>query len=256
MLNRKPRPKRLPDALRPSVTFFLRTLIECNKRRKAMRSGKFVSYLRVSTARQGTSGLGLEAQRAAVTGFLDGGDWTLVQEVLEVESGKRNDRPALATALKLCRKHRATLVIAKLDRLARNVAFISNLMESGVEFIAVDMPQANRFVVHILAAVAEQEAEAISKRTKAALTAAKARGTKLGGRRVSAERFREIGRAARQERSKQVAKQRAKLLPTITQIQAEGAMTLRAIAIQLNAREIEAPRGGQWAATQVQRVLN
>jgi len=107
-----------------------------------MAKSRFVSYLRVSTARQGTSGLGLEAQRAAVAGFLNGGDWTLVQEVLEVESGKRNDRPALATALKLCRKHRATLVIAKLDRLARNVAFISNLMESGVEFVAVDMPQA------------------------------------------------------------------------------------------------------------------
>ena len=166
-----------------------------------MAKRRFVSYLRVSTARQGTSGLGLEAQRAAVAGFLNGGDWTLVQEVLEVESGKRNDRPALATALKLCRKHRATLVIAKLDRLARNVAFISNLMESGVEFVAVDMPQANRFVVHILAAVAEQEAEAISKRTKAALAAAKARGTKLGGRRVSAERFAEIGAAARQVRS-------------------------------------------------------
>jgi DNA invertase Pin-like site-specific DNA recombinase len=162
-----------------------------------MENGKFVSYLRVSTARQGISGLGLEAQRAAVAGFLDGGDWTLVQEVLEVESGKRNDRPALATAIKLCRKHRATLVIAKLDRLARNVAFISNLMESGVEFVAVDMPQANRFVVHILAAVAEQEAEAISTRTKAALAAAKARGTKLGGRRVSAKRFAEIGAAAR-----------------------------------------------------------
>ena len=109
-----------------------------------MAKSRFVSYLRVSTARQGTSGLGLEAQRAAVTGFLNGGDWTLVQEVLEVESGKRNDRPAHAAALKLCRKHRATLVIAKLDRLARNVAFISNLMESGVEFVAVDMPQANR----------------------------------------------------------------------------------------------------------------
>ena len=123
-----------------------------------MAKRRFVSYLRVSTAWQGTSGLGLEAQRAAVAGFLNGGDWTLVEEVLEVESGKRNERPALATALELCRKHRATLVIAKLDRLARNVAFISNLMESGVEFVAVDMPQANRFVVHILAAVAEQEA--------------------------------------------------------------------------------------------------
>jgi DNA invertase Pin-like site-specific DNA recombinase len=93
-----------------------------------MANGKFVSYLRVSTARQGASGLGLEAQRAAVAGYLNGGDWTLVQEVVEVESGKRNDRPALADALRLCRKRRATLVIAKLDRLARNVAFISNLM--------------------------------------------------------------------------------------------------------------------------------
>ena len=165
-----------------------------------------VSYLRVSTARQGTSGLGLEAPRAAVAGFLNGGDWTLVQEVLEVESGKRNDRPALATALKLCRKHRATLVIAKLDRLARNVAFISNLMKSGVEFVAVDMPQANRFVVHILAAVAEQEAEAISKRTKAALAAAKARGTKLGGRRVSAERL----QRSELRRGKCVAREQAK----------------------------------------------
>ncbi len=172
-----------------------------------------------------------------------------------MESGKRNDRPALAEALKLCRKHKATLVIAKLDRLARNVAFISNLMESGAEFVAVDMPQANRFVVHIMASVAEQEAEAISKRTKAALQAAKERGTKLEGRRVSAERFAEIQTFARQERTERVAKQRAELLPTITQIQAEGATTLRAIAAQLNAREIEAPRGGQWTAVQIRRAL-
>ena len=220
-----------------------------------MAKRRFVSYLRVSTARQGTSGLGLEAQRAAVAGFLDGGDWTLVQEVLEVESGKRNDRPALATALKLCRKHRATLVIAKLDRLARNVAFISNLMESGVEFVAVDMPQANRFVVHILAAVAEQEAEAISKRTKAALAAAKARGTKLGGRRVSAERFAEIGAAARQVRTKRVALERAELLPTIAKIQAAGATSLRQIAAELNALDVATPRGSEWSAIQVQRVI-
>ena len=149
---------------------------------------RFVSYLRVSTARQGASGLGLEAQRAAVAAHLNGSDWTLLREIVEVESGKRNDRPALAEALRLCGQQKATLVIAKLDRLARNVHFISGLMESGVEFLAVDMPSANRFVVHILAAVAEQEAEAISKRTKAALAAAKERGTVLGGRRVPAER--------------------------------------------------------------------
>jgi DNA invertase Pin-like site-specific DNA recombinase len=220
-----------------------------------MANGKFVSYLRVSTARQGASGLGLEAQRAAVAGYLNGGDWTLVQEVLEVESGKRNDRPSLALALRLCRKHRATLVIAKLDRLARNVAFISNLMESGVEFVAVDMPQANHFVVHILAAVAEQEAEAISKRTKAALAAAKARGTKLDGRRVSAERFAEIGAAARQVRTERAARSRAELFPTIAKIQAAGATTLRQIAAELNALEIPAARGGEWSAVQIQRVI-
>jgi DNA invertase Pin-like site-specific DNA recombinase len=208
-----------------------------------MAQSQFVSYLRVSTARLGISGLGLEAQRAAVAGFLDGGDWTQVQEFLEVESGKRNDRSALASALKLCRKHRATLVIAKLDRLARNVAFISNLMESGVEFVAVDMPQANRFVAHILAAVAEQEAAAISKRTKAALDAAKARGTKLGGRRVSAERFREIGAAARQVGSQKASQVRSELLPTITAIQAPA--RARFMRLRQNSTRARSPRPGE-----------
>ena len=216
---------------------------------------RFVSYLRVSTARQGASGLGLEAQRAAVAAHLNGGDWTLLREIVEVESGKRNDRPALAEALRLCRQQKATLVIAKLDRLARNVHFISGLMESGVEFLAVDMPSANRFVVHILAAVAEQEAEAISKRTKAALAAAKERGTVLGGRRVSAERFREIAAGARQTFSAQAAKRRAQVLPVIAEIQQQGISTLRAIATELNERAIDAPRGGQWTAVQVKRVL-
>jgi DNA invertase Pin-like site-specific DNA recombinase len=175
--------------------------------------------------------------------------------VLEVESGKRNDRPALAAALKLCRKHKATLLIAKLDRLARNVAFISNLMESAVEFVAVDMPQANRFVVHILAAVAEHEASAISIRTRAALAAAKARGTKLGGRRVSAERFIAIGAEARQARTVKVQDQRAKTVLAIAKAQAEGTNTLRQIAAKLNECAIETPRGGSWSAVQVSRVL-
>src|SRR6185437_987490 len=154
-----------------------------------MANGKFISYLRVSTARQGMSGLGLEAQREAVSSYLNGGHWQLIQEIVEVESGKRNDRPKIAEALRLCRLHNATLVIAKLDRLARNVHFISSLMESGVDFVACDFPQANRLTVHILAAVAEHEAGMISARTKAALAAAKSRGVKLGGQRGSKKRM-------------------------------------------------------------------
>jgi DNA invertase Pin-like site-specific DNA recombinase len=145
-----------------------------------MAKQKAVAYYRVSTAKQGASGLGLEAQQEAVRSYCSTGKWTMVDEVTEIESGKKNDRPALATALALCRVHGATLIIAKLDRLARNVHFISGLMESGVEFTAVDFPQANRLTVHILAAVAEHEAVLISQRTKAALAAAKARGVRLG----------------------------------------------------------------------------
>ena len=141
---------------------------------------RFVAYYRVSTDRQGRSGLGLEAQQKAVRDYLDGGAWEIVAEFIEVESGKKSDRPELARALDACRKHKARLVIAKLDRLSRNLAFIATLMDSGVEFVAVDNPHANKLTIHILAAVAEHEREAISERTKAALAAAKARGTKLG----------------------------------------------------------------------------
>jgi DNA invertase Pin-like site-specific DNA recombinase len=131
-------------------------------------TGSYVAYYRVSTQRQGRSGLGLEAQQDAVRNHLNGGDWRIVGEFTEVESGKRKDRPKLAAALAACRVHGAKLVIAKLDRLARNVAFVSALMEAGVEFEAVDFPQANRLTIHILAAVAEHEAKVISERTKAA----------------------------------------------------------------------------------------
>ena len=146
-----------------------------------MRPGRrFVAYYRVSTDRQGRSGLGLEAQQKAVTDYLNGGAWELVGEFIEVESGKRADRPELVRAMEACRNHKARLVIAKLDRLSRNLAFVATLMESGVEFVAADMPFANKLTIHILAAVAEHEREAISERTKAALAAAKARGTRLG----------------------------------------------------------------------------
>src|ERR1035437_1311250 len=148
-----------------------------------MAKGKFISYLRVSTQRQGRSGLGLEAQRKAVTDYLNGGRWELMQELIEVESGKSKDRPKLAEALRLCRVYNATLLVAKLDRLARNVAFVSALMEAKVRFVAADLPEANELTVHIMAAMAEYEAKAISARTKAALAVARERGVKLGGKR-------------------------------------------------------------------------
>src|SRR6266436_4972669 len=143
-------------------------------------SSRFVAYYRVSTDRQGRSGLGLDAQRYAVMRHVASHDGELIADFCEIESGKRSDRPQLAAAIAAAKKAKATLIIAKLDRLARNVHFISGLMESGVEFVAADMPMANRLTVHILAAVAEHEREAISARTKAALAAAKARGVELG----------------------------------------------------------------------------
>ena len=155
------------------------TFVSTNVERdvKDVAKGRFVAYYRVSTPKQGISGLGLDAQKTAVVDYLDGGRWKLIAEFTEVESGKKNGRPELARARALCRIHNATLIIAKLDRLARNVAFISNLMEAGVEFVAVDFPQANRLTVHILAAVAEHEAQMISERTKAALKGEAAWGT-------------------------------------------------------------------------------
>ena len=195
-------------------------------------NGKFVSYVRVSTARQGRSGLGLAAQRDAINTYLNGGRWTLVDEYVEVESGKNSDRPKLAEALSMCRLHRATLLIAKLDRLSRNVAFVSALMDAGVKFIAVDMPMATELTVHILAAMAQHEAKMISARTKAALKAAKARGTVLGGRKVSAERWTRIARDGRKEgnaaRSEMASKWAADVFPVIRDLQKNGADTLRA----------------------------
>jgi DNA invertase Pin-like site-specific DNA recombinase len=221
-----------------------------------MAQGKFVAYYRVSTAKQGRSGLGLEAQQEAVRSYLNGGNWQLVAEVVEVESGKRNDRPKLAEALRLCRLHGATLIIAKLDRLARNVAFISNLMESGVEFTAVDFPQANRLTVHILAAVAEHEAKAISTRTRDALAAAKARGKRLGGDRGNLPAVAKEGAKASVVARIAKANNRASdLLPIIEELKAAGAVSLRQIAAGLNAKGIRTVRGSAWSAVQVQRVM-
>jgi DNA invertase Pin-like site-specific DNA recombinase len=145
---------------------------------------RFVAYFRVSTDKQGASGLGLEAQRSAVARHVAGQEGVIVAEFEEIESGKKNDRPQIAAALAACRVRRACLVIAKLDRLARNVFFISSLMESGVDFVACDNPHATKLTIQILAAVAEHEREQISQRTIAALKAAKARGVKLGNPRL------------------------------------------------------------------------
>jgi DNA invertase Pin-like site-specific DNA recombinase len=224
-----------------------------------MATGRFVAYYRVSTAKQGASGLGLEAQKDAVQTYLNGGRWKIIAEVTEVESGtgKHNDRPKLAEALTLCRIHKATLLIAKLDRLARNVAFISNLMESSVEFTAVDFPQANRLTIHVLAAVAEYEASAISARTKAALAAAKARGVRLGGDRggVIATQAAKGNQASAVVRIAKAEKRASDLLPVIEQIRKDGAGSLREIAGALNELSIPAARGGEWSAVQVQRIL-
>jgi DNA invertase Pin-like site-specific DNA recombinase len=221
-----------------------------------MARGSFISYLRVSTQRQGRSGLGLEAQREAVANYLNGGSWKLVQELIEVESGKNKDRPKLVEALRLCRIYNATLLVAKLDRLARNVAFVSALMESGVKFVAVDLPEANELTVHIMAAMAEYEAKAISARTKAALAAAKARGTRLGGLRWDLSSVSKHGRALALKIRKESALNRAgDLLPVIESIKAEGATSLRQIAAVLNERGITTARGSEWGAVQVQRVL-
>jgi DNA invertase Pin-like site-specific DNA recombinase len=221
-----------------------------------MANGKFISYLRVSTQQQGKSGLGLEAQRESVLRYLNGGNWTLIEEIVEVESGKSIDRPKLAEALRLCRVHGATLLIAKLDRLARNVNFISNLMESGVEFVAVDLPQANRLTVHIMAAMAEHEAAMISQRTKAALAAARARGTRLGGARWNSGSIAAKGQAASiRVRAAKANKRASDLRPLIDSIRSNGASSLRQIAAALNQKGIPAARGGQWTSVQVGRIL-
>ena len=208
-------------------------------------SGGYIAYYRVSTNRQGQSSLGLDAQRAAVAGFV--GARELVAEFTEVESGKRTDRPQLAAALELCRRHRAMLVIAKLDRLARNVAFIANLMESGVEFTAVDMPSANKLTLHILAAVAEHEREMISARTKAALAAARARGVRLG--RPDGET-----RHMHSARSAKAAAFRAAMLPEVMRLIGEG-MSQRKIAAELNRRGLTTYAGRPWQVQHVSSLL-
>src|ERR1700733_4254585 len=227
-----------------------------------MAKGKFVSYLRVSTDKQGRSGLGLEAQRTAVETYLNGGRWTLVAEFVEVESGKRNARPKLAKALAHAKAIGATLVFAKLDRLTRNVDLLRALVASDVDLVFCDLPHVppgamGRFLLTQMASVAELEAGLISERTKAALAAAKARGVKLGNPNgARALRGKQTGNSEAVAKIKEKAAKRAMDLRSIMDdVRAQGTTSVRKIAEELNNRGILAPRGGEWQATTVVRLL-
>ena len=205
---------------------------------------KFVAYLRVSTDKQGRSGLGLDAQRQAIADFLAGGK--LVAEFVEVESGKRDERPQLAAALHRAKVTGAKLLIAKLDRLSRNMAFIARLQESGAQFVCADMPEANELTVHLLAAIAQHERKLISERTKAALAAAKRRGTKLGNPN-GARALKGHGNDGAIQMIKFNAKRFAgDVAPIIADIRAAGITSYRGIAKELNARGILTGRCGRW----------
>ncbi|ONF95990.1 recombinase family protein [Sphingomonas jeddahensis] len=223
-----------------------------------MATGKHVSYYRVSTAKQGRSGLGLEAQQEAVRSYLNGGSWELLEEFTEVESGKRDtNRPKLQEALRLCKLTGATLIVAKLDRLSRDAAFLLTLQNSGARFVAADMPDANNLTVGIMALVAQQEREAISARTKAALAAAKGRGVVLGGYRGHPLPAGDAARASAKVRSAKAANRANDVYSAIVEARASGATSLRQIAAVLSERRITTPRGGGfWQASQVKAVLD
>ena len=224
-----------------------------------MAKGSFVSYLRVSTQKQGQSGLGLEAQRKAVEDYLNGGDWKLIEEVVEVESGKKNKRPKLTEAIELCKACGATLVVAKIDRLTRDAAFLLNLKDAGIDFIAADLPEANRLTIGIMALVAEQEREAISKRAKEALAAAKVRGVQLGAYRDG--NF--VGRVGTSKDAKKASEARTALyrrraaakLPMTKKVDPDDSLSLRGIVQKLNDMGVPTISGkGNWSANSVRRL--
>jgi DNA invertase Pin-like site-specific DNA recombinase len=217
-----------------------------------MPRGQFVAYYRVSTARQGMSGLGLDAQRAAVARYLNGGEWELVGEFTETETGKGANalekRPQLRAALELCKRRDATLIIAKLDRLARNVHFVSGLLETGCDFVAADMPQASKVMIQMHAVMAEWERDQISKRTKDALAAAKARGVKLG---TAGAANLKPNVEARQQAADAFA---AKLAGVVAGFRARD-LSQRDMVAELNALGIKTPNGGTWHRGQLCRLL-
>ncbi len=208
-------------------------------------SNSFIAYIRVSTQRQGQSGLGLDAQRASVKNYCNSNGGVVTDTFLEVESGKRSNRPKLNAAIEACNKSGAILLIAKLDRLARNVHFISGLLESNVQFVAVDMPNADRFMMHVYAAMAEEEARRISERTKCALAVAKSRGVKLGKNgKVLAKQNRDAADVFAAEAG-----------PMIDQLRSNSSMSYRAISDHLNVSgEITTTRGGAWHEASVFRL--
>ena len=212
---------------------------------------KFVAYYRVSTVQQGKSGLGLDAQKETVMNYLNGGDWELLAEFTEVESGtsKNNNtlskRPMLKQALDYCKKQKATLVIAKLDRLARNVHFISGLLESGIKFVAADFPEANELTIHLLSVFAQHETKMISTRTKDALAQAKLRGVKLGNPRLD---------ECRPVSSEGAINFANELKPILTSFISNN-YTQRQMVEELNKLNIKTSRGNDWSQIQLQRTL-
>lgn len=212
--------------------------------------GKFVAYYRVSTVKQGSSGLGLDAQKEAVNNYLNGGAWVLLKEFTEVETGKGSNalskRPHLREAIEYARKNKAKLLIAKLDRLARNVHFISTLMEQKVKFVACDFPEANELTIHILSAMAQYETKLISVRTKAALKQAKERGKKLGNPNLKADNAIRLNQAVTFAEN---------LRPTLESFKGSG-MTQRGMVVELNKLGVKTARGSEWSLIQLQRVIS
>lgn len=218
---------------------------------------RFITYYRVSTQRQGNSGLGLEAQEAAVEAFLSGRDARVLETFTEVESGtrkKRHRRPQLVKAMEMAQSYGATLLVAKLDRLARDASFLLSLRDAGINFVAADMPEANRLTVGILALVAEQEAEAISERTKAALAARKARGFRMGNPKTLIPGDAAQAAKASQAAADKATKDRARVWPIVARLLDEG-VSLRGVARQLNEDGVPSARGGVWTAAQVSRMV-
>ncbi len=221
-----------------------------------MAEGKFVVYYRVSTAKQGRSGLGLEAQEQTIAMFLNGGLWDVVGRFREVESGKVGDdeRPQLAKAIAACRVHKAKLLVAKLDRLSRDAHWLLGLEKRGIDFVCADNPNVNRMTITVLAAVAEHERLQISLRTKQALAARKARGMPLGNPANLSNRDLGSARGAKANRQNAL-ESAADLAPILDELRAEGCASLQSLADGLNARKIPTTRGGTWQPTQVMRLI-